>query len=337
MAIKPTAIDLFCGAGGLTHGLKRAGFRVVGAVDNAPLAVDAYRLNHGNPVWSVDIRRLRPAEIAADLGLRPEELDLLAGCPPCQSFSSLRTRRRSVSVPDSRNDLIAQFGRFAESLRPKAVMLENVPGLGDDVRLKRLLTRLERLGYRLTFDVINAADYGVPQRRHRFVLLGMLGVHVQFARPIRRRRTVRDAIGHLPPPDESDDPLHNHGEKRSAEVERRIKSIPPEGSLRHLGPEHQLACHRRTRGFYDIYARMAWDQEAPTITGGCINPSKGRFLHPDQARAITLREAALLQAFPPRYRLPLHRGKYKAAELIGNALPPPFVARHARQVAKKFS
>ena len=143
---------------------------------------------------------------------------------------------------------------------------------------------------------------------------------------------MREAIGWLPEPSESDDPLHNHGESRSEEVRRRIEAIPPEGGLRQLGVEHQLACHVRTRGFYDIYGRMAWDAPAPTITGGCINPSKGRFLHPEQPRAITLREAALLQSFPGRYQFPLDRGKYRAADLIGNALPPTFVRHHARQI-----
>jgi DNA (cytosine-5)-methyltransferase 1 len=334
MRRKLTALDLFCGAGGLTEGLKQAGFRVIGAIDNASLAVEAYRLNHRTTrVWLRDIRRLSPFDMLAELDLAPGDLDLLAGCPPCQGFSTLRTKRQRASVKDHRNDLVAQFGRYAEALRPRALMMENVPGLADDVRLKRLLTRLRRLGYELTHDVLDAGDYGVPQRRRRFVLLGLLGATAPFAEPAARQRTVRQAIGQLPRPERSDDPLHNHGEARSEEVRRRIASIPAEGSLRLLGAEYQLPCHQRTDGFYDIYGRMAWDERAPTITGGCINPSKGRFLHPDQPRAITLREAALLQSFPPTYRFPLHRGKYKVADLIGNALPPRFVARHAAQLA----
>jgi DNA (cytosine-5)-methyltransferase 1 len=113
----------------------------------------------------------------------------------------------------------------------------------------------------------------------------------------------------------------------------RIAEIPPEGGLRQLGDDCQLPCHRRTTGFFDVYGRMRWDEPAPTITGGCINPSKGRFLHPEQNRAITLREAMLLQAFPADYKLPLDRGKYRAAELVGNALPPRFVECHATKLA----
>lgn len=334
MTTKLTALDLFCGAGGLTEGLHQAGFHVIGAVDNAPLAVEAYQLNHPKVrVWLRDIRRLPPLETTRQLGLGPGDLDLLAGCPPCQGFSSLRTKHQRASVTDSRNDLVAQFARYAEALRPRALMLENVPGLARDARLKRVVTRLRRLGYELTYDVLNTADYGVPQRRHRFVLLGMRGAIIDFAEPAARRRTVRQAIGRLPCPEQSDDPLHNHGETRSEAVRRRIEAIPAGGGLRLLGADHQLPCHRRTNGFYDIYGRMGWDEEAPTITGGCINPSKGRFLHPAQPRAITLREAALLQSFPPRYRFPLDHGKYKVADLIGNALPPRFVAPQARQIA----
>jgi DNA (cytosine-5)-methyltransferase 1 len=328
-----TAIDLFCGAGGLTQGLKQAKFHVLGAVDNAPLAVKAYRMNHRTRVWDEDIRKVSPIEMAAALDLRAGELDLLAGCPPCQGFSSLRTKHQRTSVEDERNDLVAEFGRFAEALRPKALMMENVPGLANDARLATLLPRLRELGYELTHGVLDAADYGVPQRRRRFVLLGVLGQAVSFAAPTGRRRTVRQTIARLPSPERSDDPLHNHGEKRSENVRRRIADIPPESGLRLLGADRQLPCHRRTNGFYDVYGRMAWDEPAPTITGGCINPSKGRFLHPDQPRAVTLREAALLQSFPPRYRFPLDRGKYRAADLIGNALPPRFVERQAAQLA----
>lgn len=332
-----TAIDLFGGAGGMTVGLKAAGFKVLAAVDNSPLAVSAYRLNHDDvQVWERDIARLDPFTVAAELAIAPGALDLLAGCPPCQGFSTIRTRRQATSVPDPRNRLVAQFARWVEALRPRAVMMENVPGLADDIRMTRMVRRLERLGYRLTRGVLDAALYGVPQRRRRLVLVGLLGAEVPFGNAESTMVTVRDAIGALPRPETSDDPLHNHGERRSEVVRRRIAAIPPEHGLRQLDAAQQLACHRRTAGFYDIYGRMMWDTPAPTITGGCINPSKGRFLHPEHNRAITLREAALLQSFPPDYQLPLDRGKYRAAELIGNALPPRFVERHAARVAREL-
>lgn len=329
-----TAIDVFGGAGGLTGGLEAAGFEVVGAVDNSPLAIQAYRMNHNHVrTWRRDVRHLDPSSVAAELEMEPGKLALLAGCPPCQGFSTIRTRRRGTNVEDRRNGLVAQFARWAEVLRPHALMMENVPGLADDIRLARMMGRLKRLGYGLTTGVLDAADYGVPQRRRRFVLLGLLGGEVAFAASTAKKQTVRDAIGHLAKPEDSDDPLHGHGEQRSEKVRARIAAIPPEGGLRQLDQSHQLDCHRRTAGFYDVYGRMRWDEPAPTITGGCINPSKGRFLHPEQNRAITLREAALLQSFPADYQLPLDRGKYRAAELIGNALPPRFVEHHAATLA----
>jgi DNA (cytosine-5)-methyltransferase 1 len=329
------AVDLFCGAGGLTQGLQDAGFRVIGAVDIAELATDAYKLNHPDVVlWKQDIRRLSPEQMMLELDLEPGDLDLLAGCPPCQGFSTLRTHRRGSSVADNRNGLVAQFAGFAEKLLPRTVMMENVPGLEQDRRLTLMVKRLEKLGYQLTTGVLDAQDYGVPQRRRRLVVLGARGAQIPFAEEAFDPMTVRQALAGLAAAGQSGDFLHDHGESRSQEIRDVIAAIPPDGGSRSdLGPDRQLACHRRVAGWFDVYGRMAWDQPAPTITSGCINPSKGRFLHPEENRAITLREAALLQSFPPNYRFPLDRGKYKAADLIGNALPPRFVAAHASQLA----
>jgi DNA (cytosine-5)-methyltransferase 1 len=329
-------VDLFCGVGGLSAGLEDVAFSVVGAVDVSDLAIEGYRANHADTVvWHQNIRSLSPKTVMAALGLAPGELDLLAGCPPCQGFSTMRTLRRSVSVDDKRNSLVAQFGRYAAALQPRALLMENVPGLENEPGLHRLVKRLRSLGYAITTGVHDAADHGVPQRRKRFVLLGIKGDKpVAFADPVAPQLTVRDALDGLPAPTESDDPLHNHGEQRTRRIRNLIAAIPHDGGgQRDLPRRRQLDCHKRSNGFFDVYGRMAWDRPAPTITSGCINPSKGRFLHPDQDRAITLREAALLQTFPPGYDIPLRAGKYKAADLIGNALPPAFVASHARPIA----
>jgi DNA (cytosine-5)-methyltransferase 1 len=331
---KLTAVDLFCGCGGTTVGLKNAGFRVVGAVDNDPLAIQTYSANHPRvKVWTEDIRQLQPLEVAAALGIKPGELDLLAGCPPCQGFSTMRTRNGAVRIDDPRNDLLLEFQRFVEELKPRAVMIENVPGLAQDACFAVFCRNMKDLGYLGDPEVLNTANYGVPQRRRRLIYLAGRGLAIALAAPSRQKKTVREAIGGLPKAGESGDPVHDLPEERSARIRGLISRIPKDGGSRSdLGDDCQLDCHKRCDGFKDVYGRMAWDDVAPTITSGCFNPSKGRFLHPEEDRAITMREAALLQGFPPRYRW-IHNRKSAVALMIGNALPPPFIAAHARCVA----
>jgi DNA (cytosine-5)-methyltransferase 1 len=329
---KPKAIDLFSGCGGLTLGLKQAGFRVIGAVENDRLAVETYRANNKRVVvWEQDIRRLSGAEVMRRLKLRRGQLDLLAGCPPCQGFSTLTTLNGRVGK-DKRNDLVFQFLRFVRVLRPKAVMMENVPGLARNRRFKELRCKLRKLGYRVNQDVLNAADYGVPQRRRRFILVAGRNAKIPFGRPARRMRTVKETFKKLGRHAKYD-PLHILPQKRSDKVKALIRLIPRNGGSRlDLGKRSQLECHKKFDGFKDVYGRMAWNDVSPTITGGCCNPSKGRFLHPTKNRTITLREAALLQTFPPSYYFSLRRGKFPAAQMIGNALPPEFIRRHAKEV-----
>lgn len=330
------AIDLFAGAGGLTLGLKHAGFNVLAAVEIEAESVLSYASNHPEVlVWEKDIRRVRPQVVMDKLRLKPGELALLAGCAPCQGFSRLRTKNGSKRIKDRRNSLVLQFVRFARVFEPRAIMMENVPALADDPLFDRLAKELEELGYPVNNGtrVLDAADFGVPQRRVRLIVMAVRNGSVRFAAPASTRRTVRDAIGDLPRPGSSGDPLHDLGERRTEPVMKVIANIPHNGGGRlDLDTSLRLNCHREFDGFKDVYGRMAWDRVAPTITGGCHNPSKGRFLHPDQDRTITLREAALLQSFPPGYVFSLRRGKLSAAAMIGNALPPAFVEAHARQL-----
>ncbi len=334
-----TAMDLFCGAGGLTRGVTLAGFRVLGAIEIDPLAAESYRMNFPKvTLWERDIAKVSVAEVRRTLSLHAGELDLLAGCPPCQGFSRLTTLNGHLDQPDPRNELVLQFIRFARGLRPKLVMLENVPALATDERLERLARALERIGYQTDCEIVDASQYGVPQRRRRMLFLASRVGPVSFARSSPSRATVRQLIGSLSPAGQSGDPLHDHGEQRAPQVVAMIRRIPKDGgSRRDLPQSEQLACHLRCDGFYDIYGRMAWDRVAPTITSGCVNPSKGRFLHPEQDRTITLREAALLQTFPPDHRFSLRRGKYAAAEMIGNGLPPELVRRQALEVVRRLA
>lgn len=334
---KLKAIDLFSGCGGLTLGLKQAGFRVIGAVEIDPLAVETYRANHARvAVWEKDISKVKVAAVRRRLKLRPGDLDLLAGCPPCQGFSTMTTLNGQRELDDPRNDLVFQFLRFVRGLRPKAVMMENVPGLGRDGRIEHIVKELTVMGYKVTRGVLDAADYGVPQRRRRFILLAGRGLSIPFGKPARTQKTVRNAFGKLGKKAASDK-LHNLPETRTEKIQALIKLIPRDGGSRtDLGIKFQLACHKRCDGFKDVYGRMAWNKVSPTITGGCCNPSKGRFLHPTKHRTITLREAALLQSFPPDYFFSIRRGKFPTAQMIGNALPPEFIRRHALQVSSSL-
>lgn len=190
----------------------------------------------------------------------------------------------------------------------------------------------------MTAEVKDAQFYGVPQRRRRLILLAGLHGKILFAPRARCTRTVRQAFAKLGARRAKRDALHNLPEQRSERVVQIIKRIPKDGGSRaDLGDEWQLDCHRRCDGFKDIYGRMSWDNVAPTITCGCCNPSKGRFLHPTEDRNITLREAALLQSFPSDYFFSLDRGKFPAAQMIGNALPPEFLRRQAVQVRRHIS
>jgi DNA (cytosine-5)-methyltransferase 1 len=316
-------------------GLKQAGFDVIGAVEIDDPAVETYKVNHPEVhVWKRDIQELTIAQIKRKLKLKKGELDLLAGCPPCQGFSTMRTLNGGYEITDERNDLIYDFLRIAEGLSPKAIMMENVPGLIDDKRFEVFCERLEELGYHLNYDVLDAADYGVPQRRRRTILLAGRNGKIDFAKKTKRK-TVADAIKLLPRAGESGDPLHDLGERRTKKVKQLIKAIPKDGGSRtDLPRRYQLECHKKCDGFKDVYGRMAWGKQSPTITSGCTNPSKGRFLHPEEDRAMTLREAALLQTFPRDYYFSVERGKGRASLMIGNALPVEFIRKHGIEICR---
>lgn len=333
---RPKAIDIFSGCGGLTSGLRAAGFQVVAGVEIKPDARLTYGLNHPEAALFEDVRALSADTVLNAVNLKKGELDLLAGCPPCQGFSRMRTKNHAQPAEDARNELIFDFVRLVEGLLPKTIMMENVPGLKEDWRLKEATKRLEALGYRWACEVVNAADYGVPQRRKRMILMASRLGNVSIPEGNSKHKTVKDAIGDLPAPRNSRLPLHKllaeHGDK----VKSRIRETPANGGSRSAwGEENQLDCHKRLgSGFRDVYGRMAWNDVSPTITRSCVNPSKGRFLHPKQNREISLYEAALLQTFPRSYKFPLSEGREAIASMIGEALPPLLAEKQARYLLK---
>lgn len=315
----------------MSIGLERAGFNVLASVEIDNNAASAYKLNHTyTKLYECDIRQISGEQIKKDLGIN--ELDLLAGCPPCQGFSSIRRKNKRMPRRDERNHLILEFQRLIQELEPKTVLLENVPAIQNYYLFTHFLRFLESTQYEYDCTVLNASDYLVPQRRRRFVLLASRIGKPILPIPNNQVITVRNAIGELETVEETNDPLHKLHSHHSDRILDLISHIPPNGGSRTDLPEtYTLECHKKDNvGFHDVYGRMAWDDVAPTITGGCQNPSKGRYLHPEENRSITIREAMLLQTFPPTYQLPLDISKTAMALMIGNALPPKFAELQAK-------
>lgn len=332
-----TAIDLFSGCGGLTQGLKDAGYQVRGAVEIDAKARKTFMMNHADvPLIGADISQLSADTLMRDAGLVPGELDLLAGCPPCQGFSTLRSKNGRNTVSDKRNNLIDDFSRMALALRPKMIMMENVPALAKFEKFLEFTQSLERIGYSVLYKILDVSDFGVAQRRKRLILSASRVGQARLADPSGLTVTVREKIQRLPVAGSSGDLLHDlPSPRRTARIQALIAAIPKDGGSRHSLPsEMQLKCHLNTNGFNDVYGRMYWDKVSPTITSGCTNPSKGRFLHPFENRPITLREAAILQGFPPSYKFDTTHGKESISLMIGNALPPPFIAAHSAAMAQ---
>jgi len=347
----PVAVDVFSGAGGLTLGLKRAGFRVAAAVEIEDHAFATYKTNHPEVrAIKQDIRTVDGRHLRAMAG---GEVDLLAGCPPCQGFSSLTN---TSSKRDPRNDLVLEMARLVKEIRPRTVMMENVPGLAD--RGKRLFNRflktLEDLNYPYTWDVLQVANYGIPQNRRRLVLFAGRGIELSLPEPTHHRigdgglptwKTLRDVISGMDSPTLLDDSRKIGGPQRlnwhivrrlSPENMARLRKTRPGASRAKLPKSLRPDCHKaEDTGYSNVYGRMAWDQLPVTITGGCTTLSKGRFGHPSQLRTISVREAARIQTFPDDYVFDTPYMEY-ACEMIGNALPCDFAETLAASVARQL-
>lgn len=336
-------IDLFCGCGGMTAGFVAANglsgiYRPILAIDIDEPAIKTYHRNIGLKPMNVDISELADDEshlsaLVAQAGRRDGHPLVLIGCAPCQGFSSLRNGSATL---DERNTLYDDFMRIAAILAPEIIVAENVPGIltmkfwnhvGDARDL------LERKGYFVNIDIHNLAEFGAPQERFRVVLLAM---KKPFAVPrgfLSRTefRTVRDAIGYLPAVDPGEicqsDPMHYTARHRESTV-ATIKAVPKDGGSRpdDVGPVRlQRIRERQGKAAYeDVYGRLYWDRPAITITGHARSPASGRFVHPQQDRGLSVREAALLQGFPSDY---LFEGTLDQRFMqIGNAVPPTFAA-----------
>ena len=332
------AIDFFCGAGGLTRGLLDAGVHVVAGFDVDERCKETYERNN-RPVkfFKEDISRIDAATVRKLLGTRRTTDLLLAGCAPCQPFSQHKNGNQTEAGqnapeadPDSK--LLGAFARLVGTIRPGQVLIENVPGL---TRVKgfstyrRFVRMLKTLAYDISEGVLDAKDFGVPQTRRRYVLIAIRGKSATppkraFGPGLANYSTVRDAISHFPPiqAGERHHFVPNHEAAVISEVNlKRLSRTPHDGGDRRAWPpELILDCHKGDHdGHTDVYGRMRWDRPAPTLTGKCHSISNGRYGHPSQDRAISLREAASLQTFPDSYIF--YGPKQHIARMIGNAVP----------------
>jgi len=322
------AFDFFCGAGGLTRGLLDAGIKVLAGFDSDENCRKTYEHNNsGVPFVTADIRALTPADLKSYCKDVPFDKMLFVGCAPCQPFSpQAKTKRRREAT------LLGAFGRLIEAARPARVFMENVPGIArvkGNSTFKRFLRLLDRNGYNFVYGHIDAKRYGVPQNRRRLILIAMRQgqptlPRAKYGRGALPFRTVRQAISHFPQisAGQLDPTVPNHFAASITEVNlERLRHTPHDGGGRSSWPEElRLACHTGGHeGHTDVYGRMAWDAPAPTLTGRCHSISNGRYGHPVQDRAISLREAAALQSFPDGY---VFFGSNKhIAQQIGNAVP----------------
>lgn len=320
-------VDLFCGIGALSHGLKNAGFKIVAGYDTDRKCQHAFETNNDAKFFARDVSALTARELGSHFsGIVPS---VLAGCAPCQPFSTYKQRYDE----DPQWGLVTTFAELAAELRPDFITMENVPTL---VRYKNgevfgsFLRILEGAGYHVGWFIAKCEEYGVPQRRRRLVVLAsssprMLRLNPTHTAPM----TVREAIGRLPEITQgqpnADDPLHVSSSLSAINL-KRIRASTPGGTWRDWPKRLRATCHTRSSGktYPGVYARMSWDEPSPTITTQCYGYGNGRFGHPEQDRAISLREAAVLQSFPRGYEFfpPGHRFSFnQVGKWIGNAVP----------------
>lgn len=329
---KFSCIDSFSGAGGLGLGLQQAGFDILLSFDIDQKCIDTINANKkyfNHKAMAADINDMLNGKLMNYCGLKRGDLFLLAGGPPCQGFS---IQRRGSDV-DERNQLVFRYAQLVNELYPKYFVMENVSGIAGKrgkTILQQLIEELESIGYTVHISLLDAQEYGVPQRRKRYIIVGErvdLGKHYKYPQPIHKKITVRDTIGNLPAPpedgtDHPDITLHRR-DKLSELNLKRINAIK-EGQGRDDLPEELLAdCHRVSSdaiGYRNVYGRMAWDDVAPTITARFDSFTRGKFGHPDQPRSVSLREGALLQTFPIDFEFT--GNKVDIARQIGNAVPP---------------
>ena len=323
-------IDLLCGIGGLTKGLELAGLNVVAGVDIDESCRFAYEHNNAATFISGDIGMIDSQHL---LEYYPENcVKILVGCAPCQPFSKYTQRYRKNGRSDDKWKLLYSFSRLVDELDPSIISMENVPELQKEKVFTDFVDHLEHKGYHCSYSIAFCPDYGVPQRRKRLVLLASKLGDISLISPTHtpnNYRTVRDAIYHLEQLESGEmsetDTIHCTTKLNDLNLERIRQSIPG-GTWKDWDERLQLKCHKRKSGksYGAVYGRMLWDEPSPTITTQFYGYGNGRFGHPEQDRALSYREGALLQSFPLNYAFVEEHTKFNRRELgihIGNAVP----------------
>ncbi len=337
---KISAVDIFCGVGGLTKGLTNSGINVVAGIDADPDCEFPFTKNNSSRFVLSDVSTLS-GEFVADL-LTKNGPTLISGCAPCQPFS-----RYGRGAPRRRSkwSLLQDFGRIVVAVKPDYVTMENVPEVLQHSVLTPFVTELEAIGYSVSFDVLFCPDFGIPQQRKRLVLLASRHGAIDLPSPTRSPEnylTVRDAIGHLPRLKAGEtsitDELHRACNLSSLNL-KRIQESKPGGSWKDWPAHLRSPCHQSESGetYPSVYGRMEWDAPSPTMTTQFFGYGNGRFGHPEQNRAISIREGAILQSFPKKYKFHPPGKKMstqRLGRLIGNAVPVRLGAAIGRAIIR---
>lgn len=334
-----SVVDLFCGVGGLSFGFAACGFKISAGIDVDENCRFPFQENLNAPFVRRDIGSIKPVELE-ELFV-PNRTRVLIGCAPCQPFSTYNQKNN-----DPKWRLLDDFSDLIATTKPEIVSMENVPQLlrfrGGKI-FHRFVSNLEKADYKINFDTLFAPDFGLPQSRSRLVLLASQFGKIELPKPTHLQKycTVRDAISRLPKLEageaDAQDPLHRTSRLSETNL-RRIQASVPGGTWRDWDENLVAACHqiKTGRGYASVYGRMKWDEPAPTVTTQFFGFGNGRFGHPEQDRALSLREGAILQGFPEDYKfVPPHepiRMKY-VGQMIGNAVPVTLAKAIARSVA----
>lgn len=335
----PSVVDLFCGIGGLTHGFVKEGIRVVAGIDTDETCKYAYEKNNGAKFVLEDVGQLPPDDINALF--HEDDIKILVGCAPCQPFSKYTNRKSE----DDKWKLVGKFAELIKAVQPDIVSMENVPELQEHAVFKEFVALLNSERYHVSHSVVDCVKYGVPQTRRRLVLFASKLGAIKIIPPTHRaarRRTVRHAIGRLDPLDAGHASKKDRIHRASALSElnlKRIQATPVGGGWKDWPGELLLECHKKETGksYPSVYGRMKWEEPSPTMTCQCHGLGNGRFGHPNQDRAISLREAALLQTFPKEYEFLEPESPLIISVLarhIGNAVPVRLGRIIARTIKK---